>query len=236
MMHRILKQLTTLVYILLPLTGGGWVGVSCSESSSDDEEYANWQQRNEEFLAAVANDSLKHPGWQRIKNYSLDEAAEGKPSEYIYVKVIESGDVGGDASGRYETETGCPAFTDSVRVAYQGRLIPSKTFPEGKVFDGTVFGTYSSKTNSNTKFLISNSTMISGFSTALQHMRRGDHWRVYIPSELAYGATGSGTSIPAYSLLIFEMTLIDFSPAGQAMPVWSSRELLPWSEREMKEE
>ncbi len=197
--------------------GGGWVGVSCSESTSDDDEYANWQVRNEQYLAAVANDSVKHPGWKRIKNYSLNEATEGTATEYIYVKVIESGDADGDQ----------PAFTDSVRVAYQGRLIPSKTFPEGKVFDGTVYGTYNNKTNANVKFLISNSTMISGFSTALQHMRRGDHWRVYIPTELGYGATGSGTTIPPYSLLIFEMTLIDFSPAGQAMPVWSARRERP---------
>jgi len=186
---------------------------ACSESASDDDEYANWQVRNEQYLAAVVNDSLKKTGWQRIKNYSLNPDTEGKTSEYIYVKVIENGDPSGDL----------PAFTDSARVAYQGRLIPSKTYPEGKVFDGTVFGTYNNKTNANAKFLISNSSMISGFSTALQHMRRGDHWRVYIPTELAYGATGSGTSVPAYSLLIFEMTLIDFSPAGQAMPVWSAR-------------
>ena len=188
--------------------------ISCSEStSSSDDEYANWQQRNEQYLATVVNDSLNQPGWKRIKNYSLNDAVEGKTTEYIYVKVVESG----DPSGSH------PAFTDSVRLAYQGRLIPSKTYPEGKVFDGTVYGTYSNTTNANTKMLISNSTMISGFSTALQHMRRGDHWRVYIPTELAYGSSGSGSNIPGYSLLIFEMTLIDFSPAGQTMPVWSSR-------------
>ncbi|MBO7139156.1 MAG: FKBP-type peptidyl-prolyl cis-trans isomerase [Prevotella sp.] len=215
MKQKILKQLTAIIYILLPLMGGGWMGVSCSESASDDDEYANWQVRNEQYFASVVNDSLKKPGWQRIKNYSLNETTEGAATEYIYVKVIESGDPEGDL----------PAFTDSVRVAYQGRLIPSKTYAKGKVFDGTVYGTYNNKTNANAKFLISNPTMISGFSTALQHMRRGDHWRVYIPTELAYGATGSGTSIPPYSLLIFEMTLIDFSPAGQTMPVWSGRVL-----------
>ena len=216
MKQKILYQLVTIIYILLPLIGGGWVGVSCSESTSSDDEYANWQQRNEQFLASVVNDSLRQPGWQRIKNYSLNPDTEGAMSEYVYVKVIESGDPTGEQ----------PAFTDSVRVAYQGRLIPSRTYPEGKVFDGTVYGTYSNKTNANTKFLISNSTMISGFSTTLQHMRRGDHWRVYIPSELGYGSEGSGTTIPGYSLLIFEMTLIDFSPAGRVMPVWSSRQAL----------
>ena len=60
-------------------------------------------------------------------------------NEYIYVKVIEDGDPSGSR----------PAFTDSARVTYQGRLIPSKTYPEGKVFDGTVYGTYNAKTNAN---------------------------------------------------------------------------------------
>ena len=195
--------------------------ISCSESAADDDEYANWQQRNEQFLSAVVNDSLQQPGWQRIKTYSLDPAVEGAVTDYVYVKVIESADVDGHSSSR--DESGCPAFTDSVRVAYQGRLIPSKTYPEGKVFDGTVYGTYNNKTNANAKFLLSNSTMISGFSTALQYMHRGDHWRVYIPAELGYGESGSGSNIPAYSILIFEMTLIDFSPAGKTMPVWSAR-------------
>jgi FKBP-type peptidyl-prolyl cis-trans isomerase FklB len=192
--------------------------ISCSESSSDDDEYANWQQRNEQYLAAVATDSLRQPGWQRIKNYSLNEATEGSVEDYVYVKVLDSGD----------SSMPMPAFTDSVRVSYQGRLIPTTTYPDGKVFDGTVYGTYSDKTNATAKLLLSNSTMISGFCTALQHMRRGDHWRVYIPSSLAYGATGSGSTIPAYSMLIFEMTLIDFSAAGKTMPVWSARQENEW--------
>ena len=189
------------------------VFTACSESASDDDEYANWQERNEQFLASVVNDSLQKPGWKRIKNYSLNEATEGSTGDYVYVKVIESGD----------TTAAMPAFTDSVRVSYQGRLIPSATYPEGKVFDGTVYGTYSDKTNATTKFLLSSSSMISGFTTALQHMRRGDHWRVYIPSSLAYGASGSGNTIPGYSLLIFEMTLVDFRAAGKPMPTWSAR-------------
>lgn len=196
---------------------GAVVFSACSETASDDDEYANWKQRNEQFLAAVASDSLQQPGWQRIKNYSLNPDTEGALSDYVYVKEIESGDAATDGSAY-------PAFTDSARVAYQGRLIPSKTYPEGKIFDGTVYGTYNDKTNANAKFLISSPSLTTGFCTVLQHMRRGDHWRVYIPAELAYGASGSGSNIPGYSLLIFEMTLIDFSPAGQAMPVWSSRQ------------
>ena len=49
-------------------------------------------------------------------------------------------------------------------------------------------------------------------------MHRGDHWLVYIPYALAYGSTKSET-IPAYSTLIFNLTLIDFAPIGQSLPV-----------------
>jgi FKBP-type peptidyl-prolyl cis-trans isomerase FklB len=54
----------------------------------------------------------------------LDENSVGKSSEYIYVKVMESGEAGDS-----------PMFTDSVRVSYQGRLIPSATYKDGMVFD-----------------------------------------------------------------------------------------------------
>lgn len=184
---------------------------ACSESSADEEEYANWKERNELFLASVANDSLQRSGWQRLKCFSLDENTEGTVSDYVYVKVLADGD----------DQTSCPAYTDSVRVSYQGRLMPTATYPEGKVFDGTVYGTYDDKTNSTTKFRVASLT--DGFCTALQHMHRGDHWRIYVPAALGYGESGSGTTIPGYSVIIFELTLIDFSPAGEAMPVWSAR-------------
>ncbi len=50
------------------------------------------------------------------------------------------------------------------------------------------------------------SGVIDGWSLVLQRMPVGAKWRVFIPYYLAYGSQGSG-SIPAYSTLIFEMTL-----------------------------
>jgi len=188
---------------------------SCSESSSSEDEYANWKERNELFLVSIANDSLHSSNsqyqWKRLKCFSLNESTEGAVSDYVYVKVIKNGD----------TTSERPAYTDSVRVSYQGRLMPTASYPEGKVFDGTVSGIYNDKTNSSTKFHVA--SLSAGFSTALQHMHRGDHWRIYVPSELGYGSSGSGSSIPGYSVLIFELTLIDFSHAGEIMPVWSAR-------------
>ncbi len=180
---------------------------SCSEENTGEEEYANWQARNELFLASIATDSMQNGGWERYKKYSLDQTTEGKASEYVYVKKI-------DHSGE---STVMPNFTDSVRVIYQGRLLPSKSYSQGYVFDGTVNGEYSVKRAYTSRQLVSN--MIDGYSTALQHMTVGDHWRIYIPSELGYGVSGS-TKIPGYSVLIFEVTLLDVSPAGQVMKPW----------------
>jgi FKBP-type peptidyl-prolyl cis-trans isomerase FklB len=180
---------------------------SCSEENTGEEEYANWQARNELFLASIATDSMQNGGWERYKKYSLDQTTEGKASEYVYVKKI-------DHSGE---STVMPNFTDSVRVIYQGRLLPSKSYSQGYVFDGTVNGEYSVKMAYTSRQLVSN--MIDGYSTALQHMTVGDHWRIYIPSELGYGVSGS-TKIPGYSVLIFEVTLLDVSPAGQVMKPW----------------
>ena len=188
--------------------------LACSEEDATEDEYANWQQRNEVYFASLQDSLLRNPAqWQRIKNYSFDDAVEtmGPSSEYIYVKVISSG-----------TETDSPAYTDSVRVIYQGRLIPTTSYPEGLVFDGTVYGKFSPATSATSKQLVSR--MIEGYATALQHMHRGDYWRVYIPSDLGYGSAGSGSTIPGYSTIIFDLMLIDFAPTGEALPVWSSRQ------------
>mgnify|MGYP002624268197 CR=1 FL=1 len=195
---------------------------SCSKEETEAGEYDNWKSRNEAFFASL-QDSVRQVGtaeWKRIKSYSLDPETEGKATDYIYAKVIESG------SG-----TESPAYSDSVRVIYQGRLIPTANYPEGIVFDGTVYGQFGLATSYTSVFLTSG--VIVGYSTALQNMHRGDRWRVYIPSELGYGDSENSNStvtIPAYSVLILDLQLIDFSHPGQPLPAWSSRTTNGWNE------
>ena len=195
---------------------------SCSESDEENSEFVNWQSRNDAFVVSLAKDSLasSHSDyqWRRLKSYSLDEATEGQPADYVYVKVISQGD----------TDGASPMFTDSVRVSYQGRLIPSASYPLGYVFDSTAGSTYNEATNATVKFQLVTSggveNVVSGWITALMHMHRGDHWRVFIPYQLGYNNTDkTSQGIPAYSTLIFDITLIDFAPAGHSMSVWSSR-------------
>ena len=58
--------------------------------------------------------------------------------------------------------------------------------------------------------------VIKGWIEILQLMRKGDHWKVYVPSELAYGAAGNGQAIPPFSTLKFEISLEDIKPAVTA--------------------
>ena len=185
---------------------------ACSESEDEeDNEYANWEERNDVYLNDIVAQCQANSGgnWKRVKSCYKDAESEGNASEYVYVQVMKTGD-----------GIGNPLATDSVRVSYQGRLIPSKTYPEGYVFDGTVYGSYNAQTNATAKFLTS--AVIEGWTTALLQMHRGDYWRLYIPYQMGYGTSGS-SSIPGYSVLIFDVTLVDFSPIGEAMPVWSAR-------------
>ena len=201
---------TVILYCLCCLCCLSCILSSCSKEESEAGEFDNWQARNESFFATLADSLQRNPSeWIRIKNYSLDPDSEGQSDEYIYVKVLEQGD----------KTTGSPSFTDSVRVIYQGRLIPSATYPQGYIFDGTVGSTFSIATSATSKQRVS--SMIDGYATALQHMHCGDHWKVYIPSALAYGSTGNGSAIPGYSTVIFEVQLIDFSHAGETMKPWS---------------
>jgi cyclophilin family peptidyl-prolyl cis-trans isomerase len=77
----------------------------------------------------------------------------------------------------------------------------------GKLTNGDVFD---SSVARGTPAQFAPNRVIPGWTTALQLMSPGDKWILTIPSELAYGEKGSGSKIPANSVLIFEVELISF--------------------------
>jgi FKBP-type peptidyl-prolyl cis-trans isomerase FklB len=88
-----------------------------------------------------------------------------------------------------------PKPTDVVRVHYNGILL------DGKVFDSTI-GKDAAEIPVN--------RVIPGWTEALLKMKVGDKWRLYIPSQLAYGAQGPpGGPIPPFATLIFDVELLD---------------------------
>ncbi|UAW99028.1 FKBP-type peptidyl-prolyl cis-trans isomerase [Halopseudomonas nanhaiensis] len=86
-----------------------------------------------------------------------------------------------------------PTASDTVRTHYEGTLI------SGEVFDSSY------KRGQPAEFPVGG--VIAGWTEALQLMKEGAKWRLYIPSELAYGARAAG-SIPPHSTLVFDIELI----------------------------
>lgn len=186
------------------------MAVACTEDDMDEvEEYPNWKETNEEYFESLSDSVIAlieadpdRTDWMRIKSWSKDEDEEGESTDYIIVNVIEAGDEDGE----------CPIYTDTVEVSYTGRLLPSVSYPSGYVFDRTFYGDYDPELSASTTLAIGDSygtELIDGFATALQNMRCGDHWKVYIPYQLGYGSSGS-SSVPGYSTLIFDTVLLDF--------------------------
>jgi len=94
------------------------------------------------------------------------------------------------ASGEGET----PSASSTVKVHYHGTLI------DGTVFDSSV--------NRGEPIEFPVNGVIAGWTEALQLMKTGDKWKLYIPHNLAYGAQGAGGVIGPYQALIFEVELL----------------------------
>lgn len=127
---------------------------------------------------------------QEASQKFLDENAKREgvtvlPSGLQY-EVLQSGDPAGAT----------PGPTSMVTVHYEGRLA------DGSVFDSSY------KRGQPASFGVHQ--VISGWTEAMQLMHAGDKWRLYIPSELGYGARGAGGSIPPHSALVFDVELISF--------------------------
>jgi FKBP-type peptidyl-prolyl cis-trans isomerase FklB len=120
-------------------------------------------------------------GEKFLAENSTKEGVIVLPSGLQY-KVINNGD------------GSIPKTTDKVKVHYTGKLI------DGTVFDSSV------ERGEPSTFGVTQ--VIKGWTEALQLMRVGDKWEVYIPSNLAYGVRGKGPKIGPNTTLVFEVELL----------------------------
>jgi len=193
---------------LLTLLSAALLG-SCSETEVA-QEFDNWEAANNEYLAGIEAKCAQYAE----KGVTLSNASEGEmfsilsylldpecqdygTLDYIYCEVIARGE-----------GTQSPHYTDSIWIDYRTRLIPSATYPEGKILDQS-YRTESIDRSSNIPYPFVTSNLVSGVSTAIMHMVPGDIWRLYIPYTQAYGKEET-TNVPGYSTLVFDVCLEKF--------------------------
>ena len=121
-----------------------------------------------------------------------------KGEEFMTANLNQEGVTATESGLQYEVikpGTGKkPVLTDTVVVHYHGTLV-----------DGTVFD---SSYERNTPATFQVNGVIKGWQEGLQLMSEGAKWKLYIPSELAYGEKGVGR-IPPGSVLVFEVELLE---------------------------
>jgi FKBP-type peptidyl-prolyl cis-trans isomerase FklB len=83
---------------------------------------------------------------------------------------------------------------------------PTKCHYKGALIDGTEFDS-SYKRGEPATF--APNQVIKGWTEAMQLMKEGGTWELYIPSELAYGDRGAGGRIPGGSVLVFTLEMIE---------------------------
>ncbi len=126
-------------------------------------------------------EGVKTEGDQFLAENAKKEGVVSLPSGLQY-KVINEG------------EGASPAATDKVTVHYHGTLM------DGSVFDSSV------ERGEPTSFPVNG--VIQGWVEALQLMKPGSKWKLFIPYQLAYGDRGAGVNIKPFSTLVFEVELI----------------------------
>jgi len=138
-------------------------------------------QKEMQAKAGEAKSGNSDKGNEFLKDNSSKDGVETLSSGMQYI-VINQGD--GEK----------PKATDTVDVHYEGSLI------NGTVFDSSI------KRGEPATFPVNG--VIQGWQEALQLMVVGAKWKVFIPSELAYGEHGAGGAIGPNETLIFEMELL----------------------------
>jgi FKBP-type peptidyl-prolyl cis-trans isomerase FklB len=88
-----------------------------------------------------------------------------------------------------------PTIDQIVKAHYKGTLL------DGKEFDNSF--------KRGQPFTAPLRALIKGWQVALPMMKEGTHWRLWIPSDLAYGDRGAGSDIPGGATLIFEVELLE---------------------------
>lgn len=203
-----MRRIRKILCFLLPLAA--LLFASCEEVQ-EASKYDNWQARNEAFIDSIARetggliiDSEEKAAAVEVGRLFAIATTAGTMSgdQYVYCKKITA-----NPDGRR------PLYTESVSAYYYGTLITGDRFDGNftgysALDQGTLNATDKAPTEFDAPSEFSVSGVISGWTAALQLMKTGERWMLYIPYQSGYGTRGSG-SIRGYSALAFDLILDD---------------------------
>lgn len=161
------------------------------EGKKPEMTYEQSKQTVQEFFMQLEKEMQEANQKAAKQNREIGEAFLSENAKREGVKTTASG-------LQYEVlESGNgaqPTANDRVEVHYTGKLI------DGTVFDSSV--------ERGVPATFGVTQVIPGWVEALQLMHEGDQWRLYIPSDLAYGPNGAGGLIGPDTTLIFDVQLL----------------------------
>ncbi len=159
---------------------------------------ADKQRLDDEVIQAAA-ESVRDREMEKQK--AISDVQSQKGQEFLVENAKREGITSTESGLQYEVITegaaggATPAVTDVVSVHYHGTLV------DGTVFDSSI------ERNQPAEFPVN--AVIKGWTEALQLMKVGDKWKLYLPADIAYGARSPSPKIPANSALVFEVELLD---------------------------
>lgn len=195
--------------------------VSCDETEVVGK-YDNWRERGEAFIDSIktltgenyVSTAEAADAMELGKLYAIQTTAGTDLSgpQYVYCKKLVKNETGerplytGYHSKVYSYYCGTYVNGDEFDGCFDGYTSLDRNIPIPPEKEPTAFDSFRS-------FQVSN--VIPGWTAALQLMRMGERWMLYIPWQSGYGASDytppySYTTVPAYSALTFDLTLDSF--------------------------
>ena len=158
---------------------------SCGSEEKDNHQ-ERWMIANQNAFNTIKT----NPDYKELKSLGNEGS--------IYYKVIKEGD-----------GTDPIYFSSKVECYYKGWLIadyPEVNIKNGYIFDKTLY-------DDGPPLSFNVNGVVKGWTTALQHMKKGDIWEIWIPYQLGYERVDKTDSngkitIPGYSTLVFELEIM----------------------------